>query len=268
MKTRFYKYEGTGNDFILIDNRDGSFVGGPALINALCNRKTGIGADGLMLLESDPERDFCMHYFNADGGEVAMCGNGGRCIAMFAHHLGIGGQVKRFNSMDGPHDAEILAASENEGLVSISLTDVNEVVLNGRHAFLNTGVPHVVRLENDVMSVDVENEGAVIRRSEEYESCGGTNVNFTEIKGDGLLRVRTYERGVEGETLACGTGVTAAAIAVNRMLQPHMSHFDIEVMGGMLAVSFKRNGDDYTDVKLEGPVRKVYEGFFDTAVFI
>lgn len=268
MKIKFYKYEGTGNDFIIIDNRDGSFVAGPALINALCHRKTGIGADGLMLLEEDGERDFRMHYFNADGGEVAMCGNGGRCIALFAHHIGIGGKVKRFNSMDGPHDAEIIAAGDNEGLVRISLTDVYDINLTGRHAFLNTGVPHVVRIENDVMSVDVEKDGAEIRYSSEYEPYGGANANFAEVTGDGILKVRTYERGVEGETLACGTGAAASAIAVNKMLQPNISDFSIDVPGGMLKVSFKRNGDEFTDVKLEGPVRRVYEGFFDPAVFI
>lgn len=259
-KVSFSKYQGAGNDFVLIDARTGD----PGLtrehIRRLCDRRFGIGADGLMTLERDPAgTDFYMRYYNSDGGESTMCGNGGRCIARFADHLGIGGRVKRFDSSDGFHEAELLP----DGLIRLRMIDVAEVktLADGCSWFVFTGSPHYVEIVENVMATDVAGRGAEIRRRPEFEAMGGTNVDFVQVLGAGRIRVRTFERGVEAETLACGTGVTAAALTVHRVRQPERREFTVEAMGGTLNVKFAPTADGgFTDVFLTGPAERVFTG--------
>lgn len=259
-KLSFSKYQGAGNDFVLVDAR----VEDPGLtrerIRSLCDRRFGIGADGLMTLERDPAgADFYMRYYNSDGGESTMCGNGGRCISLFAEHLGIGGRVKRFNSSDGLHEAELLG----DGRIRLRMIDVSEVARldDGRSWFVFTGSPHYVEFADDVMAVDVAARGAEIRLRPEYEAMGGTNVDFVQVLGPGHIRVRTFERGVEAETLACGTGVTAAALVVHRTRQPQCRDFTVEALGGTLGVKFALTpGGGFSGVFLTGPAERVFTG--------
>lgn len=253
MKLKFYKYEGAGNDFVLIDNRDGALHLTAEEIETLCHRNMGIGGDGLMLIETLEGYDFYMRYYNSDGSEVGMCGNGGRCISLFAHHLGIGGKVKHFRAMDGDHTAEIISSDAIMGVIKIGLIDIERVEQLAENKFsLNSGVPHYVEFTDDVTSIDVESAGRAIRNSVE----GGTNVNFAQVLGDTLV-VRTYERGVEGETLACGTGATAAAVAANYSKRITSNTINIRVLGGELQVTFDNN---YHNVTLTGSARQVFNG--------
>lgn len=264
MRSAFWKYEGAGNDFILVDNRRGGFTADPQRIARLCDRHFGIGADGLMTLSASPGHDCSMRYYNADGSHGEMCGNGARCFALFAEHLGIGGREKRFDATDGLHRATILAADAFAGEVEVGMTDVERIVCGDGWWFLNTGVPHYVEFVDDPAAVDVVARGSRIRR-DTARFPQGTNVNFAAIVGDGHLRMRTYERGVENETLACGTGATAAAIVANFTRQSAADRFRIDVPGGQLRVTFTRRSDQhYTDIRLTGPARRVFEGVFDT----
>ncbi len=259
-KMSFSKYQGAGNDFVLVDARTGD----PGLtheeVRLLCDRRFGIGADGLMTLERDPAgTDFYMRYYNSDGGESTMCGNGGRCIALFAAHLGIGGAVKRFNSSDGLHEAELLP----DGLIRLRMIDVKgvEPLASGRSWFVFTGSPHYVEFTDDVSAVDVAGRGAEIRRRPEFAAMGGTNVNFVQVQGPGQIKVRTFERGVEAETLACGTGVTAAALVTHHILQPECRDFAVRAMGGELGVKFATIPDGgFAEVFLTGPAQRVFTG--------
>lgn len=261
---KFSKYHGAGNDFVIIDARDTGFRPTHDEVAAICHRRFGVGADGLMTLENDASgTEFYMRYWNADGGESTMCGNGGRCISLFAHHLGIGSYVKNFNSSDGLHSAKIIEADSYKGVVELGMIDVPVVESYDDGSFFAfTGSPHHVEFVDDVMEVDVIGRGREIRHSERFAAMGGTNVNFVQILDMGHIRVRTFERGVEDETLACGTGVTASAIVTSLHKQPVIKAFDIDVMGGKLAVSFEKNGDKYEKIRLSGPAQKVFEGFF------
>lgn len=261
MIVKFYKYHGAGNDFILIDGRSEHFAAERATVAALCHRRFGIGADGLMLLENDSQAEFYMRYFNSDGGESTMCGNGGRSIALFAHHLGIGGLVKEFNSIDGLHRAEILSTKGGTGIIKLQMIDVEEVKPHANGYFLNTGSPHYVEFVDDLEAMDVPKLGREIRYNEYFGPKGGTNVNFVKILGDSKIAVRTYERGVEDETWACGTGVTAAAIATASAYQPDNHGFTIQVKGGTLDVAFQKTEDGRSqNVFLTGPAALVFEG--------
>jgi diaminopimelate epimerase len=268
MVLSFAKYEGAGNDFIVIDAHTFEYEPTVEFVSGLCDRHFGIGADGLMLLGlGRGKAEFDMRYYNADGREATMCGNGGRCIALFAHHLGIGGRKKLFSGPDGLHCAKIVRADDLRGIVELQMTDVGDVVQGSDYLLLDTGSPHYVAFVNSVDEVDVVAEGRAIRGDRTYGEAG-VNVNFVEVAGDGHLRVRTYERGVENETLACGTGATAAAIATHVARQPHVGKFDISVRGGRLSVSFADNGQgSFTDVWLKGPARRVFSGKFETANF-
>lgn len=255
MKLHFYKYQGTGNDFIMVDNRSLFFPKtNIQLIEKLCNRRFGIGADGLILLEPSDKQDFTMVYYNADGNEGSMCGNGGRCLVAFAKQLGIITNETTFDAVDGLHYASI----ENE-LVNLKMIDVSEILEEKTYSFLNTGSPHHVSFCNSVSAINVKEEGAKIRYSAPY-SEKGTNVNFVEIINDNSFKVRTYERGVEDETLACGTGVTAVAIAAHKTNKTTKNTIKIEVLGGNLEVSFKNEGTNYTNVFLKGPAQFVFDG--------
>lgn len=254
MKLEFYKYHGTGNDFILVDNRSGSVKITNEQVALLCQRNTGIGADGLMLLENAEGYDFKMIYYNSDGNESSMCGNGGRCITAFAQQLGIVKSVANFIAVDGPHQATIFP----DGIVSLNMKDVSGIQLLEDCAILNTGSPHYVAWVDDIANTDVYTLGSDIRYSEAFKP-GGTNVNFVQ-KIDDVLLVRTYERGVEGETLSCGTGVTAAAIAASGTEIGAFSTL-VETPGGELEVSFVKDTEvTAKEVVLMGPAVFVFKG--------
>lgn len=255
MELHFYKYQGTGNDFIMIDNRDYSFPkNNVALINKLCDRRFGIGADGLILLEPSTTENFTMVYFNADGNEGSMCGNGGRCLVAFAKQLKVIDSETTFNAVDGLHYATI-----KNGIVSLKMIDVTTIEETNTYSFLNTGSPHHISFCDNVKSINVKELGAKIRYGAPYFEKG-TNVNFAEQIANNSFKVRTYERGVEDETLACGTGVTAVAIAANKANKTTENNIKIEVLGGNLEVSFTKEGQNYTNIFLKGPAQFVFEG--------
>lgn len=254
----FYKYDGAGNDFVLLDIRQSDPNLSTEQIAHICNRRFGVGSDGLMTLSNseNEEYDFVMKYYNSDGRLGSMCGNGGRCIALFAHLLGLGNENHlHFLGYDGPHDADILLWDQEAhvGLVRLGMRDVpcNEVrrCLNGW--FLDTGSPHYVQRVSGLNDFDVVGEGRRIRYlSDQFPH--GTNVDFIEDREDGTLFVRTYERGVEDETWACGTGVTACAIV--------SGNGKIVTRGGDFRVSFESTGTAYRNVRLTGPVSLNFEG--------
>ncbi|GGH00366.1 diaminopimelate epimerase [Polaribacter pacificus] len=254
MDQTFYKYQGAGNDFVIIDNRNLQFSkDNVALIKHLCDRHFGIGADGLILLEEDEETDFKMVYFNADGNESTMCGNGGRCIVAFAHKLGLFSVNTTFIAVDGLHHASI-----SKGEVSLQMVDVSEIQLYEGYAFANTGSPHHVVLVENLDEYPVFNEGKRIRN--ELYGTAGSNVNFTEQLNQNTFKVRTYERGVEDETLACGTGVTAVAIAMHKAQKTTSNSVCLPVKGGILEVSFEPSANGYQNIFLKGPAIFVFKG--------
>lgn len=255
---QFYKFHGAGNDFIVIDERVESYNLTAEAIAAMCNRHTGIGADGLMLLQSSDVFDFNMKYYNADGYEGSMCGNGGRCIAAFAYYLGLAKKTMDFDAIDGKHHAEILKESGKNWEVRISLQDVRWVENYQEDFLLDTGSPHYVRFVNDLAQVDIVEEGKKIRFNK-LISRAGVNVNFVEEYADYLF-VKTYERGVEDLTLSCGTGVTAVALAQARRLGLTKMKQKIKTLGGELIVSYSKLGDGYSDVQLQGPATLVFSG--------
>lgn len=255
MQFKFYKYQGAGNDFILIDNRLKLFPeNNPLLYNKLCDRRFGIGADGIMLLENLEGYDFKMVYFNSDGNESSMCGNGGRCLVRFAEELNIANKECRFLAVDGPHYAKISANN-----IQLEMIDVNGWQQIGDDITLETGSPHYIKWVNDLYNIDVFQNGKAIRYNDTFKQKG-INVNFLEWKNN-TLHVRTYERGVEDETLSCGTGVTAAsmAYAIKENLDGEIS-VPIETKGGSLEVRFKKLNNSFTQVYLIGPAVKVFEG--------
>lgn len=257
MKITFYKYQGTGNDFVMIDNRDHKISKNDTkLVRHLCDRKFGIGADGLICLENPyhEEDDFKMVYFNADGNESSMCGNGGRCLVAFARFLGIIQDSAKFTAIDGPHEATI-----NDGIVSLKMQNVKEISENEEFLFLDTGSPHHVIFTENIGTMDVKKIGAEIRYSRQYEN-GGTNVNFVEPLSKDSFSVRTYERGVEDETLSCGTGVTAVALAAFKSGKTSSEKVTLVTQGGELSVSFKKQDDGFSDIWLSGPAEQVFKG--------
>lgn len=256
MLLQFYKYHGTGNDFVIVDNRQNNFPkNNTKLIEKLCHRRFGIGADGLLLLENDNLTDFRMVYYNSDGNESSMCGNGGRCIVAFAKKLGIISNQTTFIATDGLHHATLL---END-TVALQMKDVDEVKINPDYIFLNTGSPHHVTIVHDLQNYDVKEKGAKIRYSDLYGSAG-SNVNFVSAKSANHFVLRTYERGVEDETLSCGTGATATAIAMHAIGKTKSNNVVLDVQGGKLKVSFEKKGETYQNVVLTGPATFVFQG--------
>ena len=256
MTLKFDKYHGCGNDFIMIDNLDGHYDGklDTNLINTLCNRRYGIGADGLILLSRSDSEDFKMIYYNADGNESTMCGNGGRCIVAFAKALGVIKGKCTFDAIDGQHYAEI----SNDGIVNLIMSDVEGIAALADDFVLDTGSPHYIRMVEDIEQFDVFVEGRSIRNSEAFAK-DGINVNFVEKVGEDY-RIRTYERGVEAETDACGTGVTAAALVLSGYYNAGTS-INLQTNGGLLTVEIgKKDGDTFEDISLIGPAVKVYTG--------
>jgi diaminopimelate epimerase len=261
MKLHFYKYQGTGNDFVILDNRKGEYAGlTTGQINFICDRRFGIGADGLMLLNEKPGYDFEMKYYNADGRESSMCGNGGRCLVKFAYHMGIRKNVYRFMAVDGEHEAEIDA----DGTVSLKMVDVHQIKEYHGDYILNTGSPHYVKVVSDVAELDVFKEGREIRNSNNFAK-EGINVNFVQQKSEHEIIVRTYERGVEDETWSCGTGVTAAALACYHNENGY-NDVTVHTKGGKLVVEYDRlDEDNYKNIFLCGPAQKVFEGDVEIA---
>lgn len=262
MKLSFYKYQGTGNDFIMIDNRQRTFdETNTKLINRLCDRRFGIGADGLILLQDHPDYDFEMVYFNADGNTSSMCGNGGRCIVAFAAFLGVIKDAATFLAADGPHEAYL-----DEGIVHLKMKDVNKIEVQHGNYFTNTGSPHYVAFVDNVETLDVYSHGKEIRYSDRF-FCEGTNVNFVQKQVGNSIFVRTYERGVEDETFSCGTGVTASALAA--ALEGAQSPVTIRTLGGDLQVSFDRISEqEFRSIFLIGPAEQVFEGTISIAEYV
>jgi diaminopimelate epimerase len=255
MKLHFFKYQGTGNDFILLDNRQKNIHLSTEQIHFLCHRHFGIGADGLMLLEPEVGYDFKMVYYNSDGNESSMCGNGGRCITAFAKELGVITDKAKFLAIDGAHEAFI----QNDS-VSLKMQDVKSVEVGDDFFYLNTGSPHYVKLVTGLQNFPLVEEGKAIRYNERFKE-EGTNVNFIEKQEDALF-VRTYERGVENETLSCGTGVTAAAlVAALTGLATEKNACKITTLGGMLTVKFdKVLAHTFYNIWLEGPATFIFKG--------
>lgn len=256
MQIEFYKYQGTGNDFVMIDNRLGAFPKEDTkLVAHLCNRRFGIGGDGLILLENDPESDFRMVYYNSDGSQSTMCGNGGRCLVAFAKKLSVIESTTTFNAVDGLHHATV----NDDGIVSLQMIDVSKIKIESDYTFLDTGSPHHVQLVDNLENYNVKENGAAIRYGELYGKPG-SNVNFVRKIDETTFSLRTYERGVEDETLACGTGATAVAIAMNATAETAATSIDINVQGGKLVVSFDKKENHYTNVFLKGPAEFVFQG--------
>ena len=256
MTILFYKYQGTGNDFILTDNRDGRYSNLTTTeIKNLCDRKFGIGADGFMLLNKHESFDFEMKYYNSDGNESTMCGNGGRCIVQFAKDLGLIENTCSFWAIDGKHEASVLS----NNWIQLGMKDVNEISVYNGNPVLDTGSPHIVVLHDDTPALDVFTMGSEIRNSPTF-SANGINVNFVKRTGENAIFVRTFERGVEDETLSCGTGVTAAALSFkNHDLGQQI--ILVETLGGSLSVGFiKEKANSFKNIFLSGPTTLVFTG--------
>ncbi len=256
----FYKYHGAGNDFILIHDPNKKFDTTPIYINKLCHRRLGIGADGLILLHSShqPKCDFEMRYFNADGNEGTMCGNGGRCAISFAKKIKIIDNETIFIGIDGLHYGKIISEKENIATVSLQMKNVEDILSFEDGYFLDTGSPHVVKFVENIKNIAIISEGKRIRHHQYFPK--GTNVNFVEINSNYLF-VRTFERGVEDETLSCGTGVTAASIAYS--LQHSTNKVHIKTLGGEFNVSFQKENNYFKDIYLEGPTCFIFKGFLE-----
>ncbi len=258
MKLEFFKYQGTGNDFVIFDNRSGLFPKEDVqVVKKICDRRFGVGGDGLMLLEEAVGYDFKMIYFNADGRPGSMCGNGGRCLVSFAHSLGLFEKKATFLANGERYTARI-----EQDRVSLDMLDVEGLRANEDHVFLNTGSPHHVQFEENLKDFDVFGVGRRIRYGEPYNETG-SNVNFVEQFDQNTFQVRTYERGVEDETLSCGTGVTAVALASYFLGKTKSETIKIRTEGGDLEVSFKAGNGKFTDIVLSGPATFVYKGLIE-----
>ncbi len=252
MEIKFTKYQGTGNDFIMINNMKNQISLSSEQVQFLCDRRLGIGADGLILIETDEQHDFYVNYYNSDGTQ-SFCGNGSRCSVAFSHQSNIfSGNACRFNAIDGIHSGEILESGE----VSVSMADVSEIETYNGDLVLNTGSPHYVINCDSLSDIDIQAEARKIRYNERFQERG-INVNFVEIQGD-QISMRTYERGVEDETLSCGTGVTAVALSLGD--KDGMHYTKIETNGGVLSVSFNQKGDQFSNIHLVGEATHVYVG--------
>ncbi|MGV3460176.1 MAG: diaminopimelate epimerase [Flavobacterium sp.] len=252
----FHKYQGTGNDFIMIDNRDNAFPKNDTkLVAKLCDRRFGIGGDGLILLENGANGDFSMVYYNSDGNQSTMCGNGGRCIVAFARQLEIIDDRTEFMAVEGMHTARV----NEDATVSLQMKDVHNVTVYENYVFLDTGSPHHVEIVDNLPEFDVKGVGAHIRYSGMYGDAG-SNVNFVSPGDTDKFSVRTYERGVEDETFSCGTGVTAVAIAMKVLGKTDSEMVKLQTPGGELEVSFLQDGHEFKEIYLTGPATFVFKG--------
>ncbi len=252
MKINFVKYQGTGNDFVMLDNMTGKFDSLTIeQIRFLCDRKLGVGADGLIKISKDPNADFYVDYFNADGSQ-SFCGNGARCSTAFAEKIGLIDSSTRFNAIDGFHRAEIA-----NGIVRVEMHDVAKIDQISDDFFVQTGSPHYIHLkaENDQ---DIVSYGRLIRYSEKFQK-EGVNVNYLTVLSKCEIEVETYERGVEDETLSCGTGVTACGL-IHMSLNDTISNVSVKTKGGNLSVTADRKGEGFTNIWLSGPAILVFDG--------
>lgn len=249
----FHKYQATGNDFVIIDNRETKLSLSREQIATICHPKFGVGADGLMLIENHPSLNFHLEYFNSDGSQ-SLCGNGCRAAVQFASQLGLVNGSAKFTAFDGPHAAEILPDRN----IRLKMADVSECQTIGDAYFINTGSPHYIKFVSGINEYPVFEEGKKIRYDQQFNP-GGTNVNFVELQGDNAIFVRTYERGVENETLSCGTGITAAALAAS--FKGFNSPIAIKTLGGSLTVEFKSShAGTFQEIYLIGPAKMVFKG--------
>lgn len=253
MNLKFFKYQGSGNDFIMLDNREKLIKLNEKNIKFLCNRHFGIGADGLIILQNDTISDFYMQYFNANGIEGSMCGNGGRAIIKFASDLKIIHKISTFRAIDGLHEGRIV-----DNYIELKMIDIKEIKKNDNHYILDTGSPHYVKFVNNLQKYKVYENGKKIRYSKNFPQ--GINVNFVEKIFDNILFVRTYERGVENETLSCGTGITASALAYAYQNSIQNNNINVKSLGGNLCVKFKRTNNLFYDIYLKGDVKFVFQG--------
>ena len=254
----FSKFHGAGNDFIMINAIKKEIVLSEELIFKMCDRRTGIGADGLIILMHSDNHDFRMRYYNCDGKESTFCGNGGRCIAAFAHQQGIIKNEATYEAVDGIHKAKVTETSSNEYLVELTMRDILSYQLDDESLLIDTGSPHYVKKVMNLDSMDVNAEGAKIRYDKNISS-DGVNVDFL-LNDNGNIRIRTYERGVENETLACGTGVTASAMAAS--LWYGGNDIDIYTQIAKLNVRFDKDENTFKNVVLTGPAAHVFDGMF------
>ena len=256
MKINFTKYEGNGNDFIIIDDRKEEFSEDNVLmISKLCDRKFGIGADGLILLRKHKAYDFQMIYFNSDGNESSMCGNGGRCLVSYALQLDIDLKTNSFLAIDGVHKFKVV---DNE--IYLKMNDVKDIVVKNGYNFLNTGSPHVVQIVENVDEINVYEQGKKIRR--QFQEMNGVNVNFVSFNND-IIKCRTFERGVENETLSCGTGVVAVALYAFKKKKISDNMIVVSTNGGSLSVSFKNDGNSFQEIWLKGDTNKIFDGLIE-----
>lgn len=256
MKINFTKYEGNGNDFIIIDDRKEEFSEDNVLmISKLCDRKFGIGADGLILLRKHKVYDFQMIYFNSDGNESSMCGNGGRCLVSYALQLDIDLKTNSFLAIDGVHKFKVV---DNE--IYLKMNDVKDIVVKNGYNFLNTGSPHVVQIVENVDEINVYEQGKKIRR--QFQEMNGVNVNFVSFNND-IIKCRTFERGVENETLSCGTGVVAVALYIFKKKKISDNKIIVSTKGGSLSVSFKNDGNSFREIWLKGDISKIFDGLIE-----
>jgi diaminopimelate epimerase len=256
MKINFTKYEGNGNDFIIIDDRKEEFSEDNVLmISKLCDRKFGIGSDGLILLRKHKVYDFQMIYFNSDGNESSMCGNGGRCLVSYALQLDIDLKTNSFLAIDGVHKFKVV---DNE--IYLKMNDVKDIVVKNGYNFLNTGSPHVVQIVENVDEINVYEQGKKIRR--QFQEMNGVNVNFVSFNND-IIKCRTFERGVENETLSCGTGVVAVALYIFKKKKISDNKIIVSTKGGSLSVSFKNDGNSFREIWLKGDINKIFDGLIE-----
>ena len=256
MKINFTKYEGNGNDFIIIDDRKEEFSEDNVLmISKLCDRKFGIGADGLILLRKHKVYDFQMIYFNSDGNESSMCGNGGRCLVSYALQLDIDLKTNSFLAIDGVHKFKVV---DNE--IYLKMNDVKDIVVKNGYNFLNTGSPHVVQIVENVDEINVYEQGKKIRK--QFQEMNGVNVNFVSFNND-IIKCRTFERGVENETLSCGTGVVAVALYIFKKKKISDNKIIVSTKGGSLSVSFKNDGNSFREIWLKGDINKIFDGLIE-----
>mgnify|MGYP006273841865 CR=1 FL=1 len=255
MLQKFHKYHGTGNDFVIVDDtKEGIIEFTESDIATICHRRFGVGADGLIIIRKSEEADFYMVYYNSDGKEGTMCGNGGRCAVQFAHDIGLIGEQTTFKAIDGFHEADVIQKDQ----INLKMQPVSEIKETPFGLFTDTGSPHLVIEVDDLHQCDVAKEGERIRR-DEYFMPNGVNVNFYKVIGN-VIHLRTFERGVEAETLACGTGSIATAIIAAQKKQINEKPITVLTQGGPLIISFEKN-EKYQNVWLKGQATKVFEGY-------
>ena len=262
MKIDFFKYEGTGNDFVIIDNRELTFQkNNKTLIKNICDRKKGVGADGLILLENHNVLDFSMIYFNADGSESGFCGNGSRCITHLANDLNLIKENAVFNAIDGVHKSRIINGNISVKMNDIPISNIFRYNDSFDTTFIDTGSPHLIRKYDNINSIDIVKEATLLKRKY-YEYTKGLNFNFCEISGS-KCKLRTYERGVENETLSCGTGAVASAIFLKDSGLIDSEKIEVVMKGGTLLVDFKNKENTYSKIWLSGAVNMVFKGLYN-----